>query len=280
MSDKRNMSDRQTRVVGHASPVWWIVFTNELADLWKGGKGLILVTLYAIILGGQTYVFASNSELSLMTPERMVYETLKAAIAMGAFVSLVIGADSISSERERATLEGLLLTPTSRRQLVLGKFLAALSVWPAALVITVPFFSVLAQGGAVFGQALVWGVLLGSVMAAAYTGVGMLVSFWSNSNKTSFFTCLGIYFFFLVPTTLPGAAQAGVTGQFLQWLNPMAASDNFLLNILVNLRTLAEFASWLTMPVVFVVLVVGLVFLYAGPALRLEAGAGRRLWPR
>ena len=128
----------------------------------------------------------------------MVYETLKAAIAMGAFVSLVIGADSISGERERATLEGLLLTPTSRRQLVLGKFLAALSVWPAALIITVPFFSVLAQGGGVFGQALVWGVLLGSVMATAYTGVGMLVSFWSNSNKTSFFTCLGIDFFFLV----------------------------------------------------------------------------------
>ena len=80
--------------------------------------------------------------------------------------------------------------------------------------------------------------------------------------------------------TLPGAAQAGVTGQLLQWLNPMAAVDNFLINILVNLKTLAEFQNWLTMRVVFVVLVVGLLFLYAGPALRLEAGAGRRLWPR
>jgi len=173
MSDKRNVNNSQVTPTpsptkrgragagSKASPVWWIVFTTELADLWKGGKGLILVTLYAIVLGVQTYVFASNSELSLMMPNQMVYETLKAVIAMGAFISLIIGADSISGERERATLESLLLTPTSRRQIMLGKFLAAMSVWPAVLVITIPFFSVLSQGGAVFGQALVWGVLLG-----------------------------------------------------------------------------------------------------------------------
>ena len=169
------MNDRRVEPSGSAAPAWWIVFTTELADLWIGGKGLILVTLYAIVLGVQAYGYASNSELSLIPAKEMVYETLKIAIAVGSFIGLIIGADSISGERERATLEGLLLTPTSRRQIILGKFLAAMSVWPAALVITVPFFSVLSQGGAVFGHALVWGVLLGSVMAAAYTGLGMLV---------------------------------------------------------------------------------------------------------
>ena len=138
MSDKRNMNDRRTRSAGNM-PAWWIVFTNELADLWIGGKGLILVTLYAIILGVQAYADATNSELSMIPAKELVYETLKTAIAVGSFIGLIIGADSISGERERATLEGLLLTPTSRRQLVLGKFLAALSVWPATLVITVPF---------------------------------------------------------------------------------------------------------------------------------------------
>ena len=131
-----------------------------------------------------------------------------------------------------------------------------------------------------FGHALVWGVLLGSVMATAYTGLGMLVSFWSNSNKTSFFVCLGMYIFFLVPAQLPGVAQTGVMGQFLQWVNPLAAANHFLSKVLVNYRTLAEFQNWLTMPVVYAGLVVGLLFLYAGPALRLEANAGRRLWPK
>jgi ABC-2 type transport system permease protein len=112
---------------GSGSPTWWLVFVRELSDLWVGGKALVLILIYGIFLGVVTYVVASNSELSLIPPKEMVYETLKNAMAVSLFIGLIIGADSISGERERATLESLLLTPTSRRQIVGGKFLAGIS---------------------------------------------------------------------------------------------------------------------------------------------------------
>jgi len=280
MSNKQNVNEGRFASSGPALPAWWLVFTRELTDLWIGGKALILILAYSILLGIMVYVLSSNSELSLIPPKEMVYETLKNAMAVSLFIGLIIGADSLSGERERATLEGLLLTPTSRRQIAVGKFLAAISPWPAALIIAIPYLRVLAQGDEILGPAILWGALLGSVLVPAYTGLGMLVSFWSSTNKTSYFVSLGIYILFLVPAQLPGRAQTGAAGQFLQWVNPFAAANHFLSKHLVNYRTVAEFWTWLISPVAFAVLVLGLLFLYAAPGLRLEAGKASKLLSR
>jgi hypothetical protein len=63
------------------TPAWWLVLARELTDLWVGGKALTLLFLYSVILGVQSYVWATNSELSLIPPKEMVYETAKTAIA-------------------------------------------------------------------------------------------------------------------------------------------------------------------------------------------------------
>ena len=278
MSDLRSAKGRRGEPSGRALPTWWLVFSRELADLWIGGKALYLILTYSVLMGILVYVLSFNSELSLIPPKEMVYEMLKNAMAVSLFISLIIGADSLSGERERSTLEGLLLTPTSRRQIVVGKFLAGISAWPAAFAITIPYLYVVSQGDEILGPAIFWGGLLGSVLVPAYTGLGMLVSFWSNSNKTSYFVSLGIYILFLVPAQLPGRAQTGAAGQFLQWVNPVAATNHFLSKHLVNYRTLAEFWTWLTSPVVFAVLILGLLLLYAGPGLRLEGGKSSRFW--
>lgn len=277
MSDMQKVRGSES-APSRSAPTWWLVFVRELNELWMGGKAPVLLLIYSVLLGIMTYVMASNSELSLIPPQEMVYETLKAAIAVGLFISMIIGADSISGERERSTLEGLLLTPTSRRQLVVGKFLAGISPWPVALAVTFPYMKVLSQGNEVLGQAVPWGMLTGTILAPAFTGMGMLASFWSNSNKTSLFTGLGLYILFLLPSQLPGRAQTGQMGSLLQQVNPIASTNHFLSKILVNNRTLGEWWPWLISPVVFAILVYVLLFFYASPSLRLEAGKAGRFW--
>jgi len=265
---------------GSGAPTWWVVLLKELHELWIGGRALTLILIYTLLLGIMTYALASNSELSLMPPKEMVYETLKGAIAVGIFIGLIIGADSISGERERATLEGLLLTPTSRRQVILGKFLAASSAWPAAFAVALPYMWVLAQGDEVFRQAALWGAVLGTLLAPAFTALGMFVSYWCNANRTSLFVTLAIYVVMLLPTQLPGRAQIGSAGMFLQWVNPMQAPSFFLAAHLVNNRTLAEMWTWFVSPTAFAMIVLALLFLYAGPGMRLEAGRIGLPWAR
>jgi len=280
LREEQNVADRRAEPSGSALPAWWLVFTRELADLWVGGKALVLTVIYSIVLGIMVYVLASSEELSLIPPKELAYEMLKNAIAVSLFIGLIIGADSLSGERERATFESLLLTPTSRGQIIVGKFLAGVSFWPAALLIAVPYLQVLSQGDEVLGPTILWGGLLGTVLTLAYTGLGMLASFWSSTNKTSYFVSLGLYVLFLVPAQLPGRAQTGAVGQFLQWVNPLAAVNHFLSKHLVNYRPVSEFWTWLISPVVFAVLVLGFLFLYAGPGLRLEAGRSNKFWSR
>lgn len=256
---------------------WWVVFKKELGDLWVGGKALQLTAAYTVVLGIYTYITARDSSLSLIPPKEMVFELLKAAMVASVFVSLIIGADSLSGERERATLEGLLLTPTSRGQIVFGKFLAAGSPGPVAMAITIPYMRVLSQGDEVFGQAVLWGAGLGLVLSLSFTALAMFVGFWCNSNKTSLFVSLCLYLLFMLPTQLTGHAQGGTMGLFFQWVNPLAALKFFLAAILVNNWTLDRAWSWMMSSAVFAVIVFALLFWYAGPSLRLEAGRARRL---
>jgi ABC-2 type transport system permease protein len=258
-------------------PTWWVIVKKEIGDLWIGGKALQLTVAYTVVLGVYTYITARDSTLSLIPPKEMVFELTKAALVASVFVSLIIGADSLSGERERATLEGLLLTPTSRRQIVVGKFLAAASPGPAALAITIPYMKVLSQGDEVFLQAVLWGGGLGLVLTLAFTALAMFVGFWCNSNKTSLFVSLCLYLLLFLPTQLTGHAQGGSMGLLFQWVNPLAAPRFFLAATMVNNWTLARAWSWVLSPLVFAVLTFGLLFWYAGPALRLEAGKAQRV---
>lgn len=269
------MSDRQP--IGPVSGTWLVVFKKELRDLWIGGKALNLTIAYAVLLGAYSYWMTQDSLQSFTPPKEMVFELMKVVMIVAVFMGLVIGADTLSGERERNTLEGLLLTPTSRVQIVVGKFLAALSVWPAALVITVPYQYALAQGDEVFGQALMWGAFLGTLLVPAFTALGMLVSFWCNSNKSSMFVTIGIYLIFLLPTQLPGHAQGGFMGLLFQALNPLAGTRHFLAGMLVNNRTPAEYSEFVVSAIVFFVATLAALFGYAAPALRLEGGKEKRV---
>jgi len=278
MSTLQNASLSKIKVSASSSPAWWLVFKREMADLWIGGKAFNLMLIYSVVLGVMVYIYSFNTELSLIPPKEAVYEMLKNAMAVSMFVGLIIGADSLSGERDRATLESLLLTPASRRQIIVGKFLASISTWPAAYVIAIPYLFVLAQGDEVLGPALFWGAITGTILVIGYTGVGMLVSFWSSSNKVSYFVSLGIYAVLLVPAELPGKS-AGAAGQFMQWINPMAAVNHFLSKHLVNYRSVAEVGTFLTTSIVLAVLSFGTLLL-VGSGLRLEAGRGSKIWAK
>ena len=279
MNDTTLPSAKQTEMLskraasaGSSVPTWWVVFGREMADLWLGGKALVLILIYCILVGVISYVLAANSELDLMPANEMVFLTLQTALSVGLLMAIIIGADSLSGERERATLEALLLTPTSRVQIVLGKYLAAISPWPVTMLITIPYLRVLAGGDVVFGPAVLWGVLMGILLSAAFTAFGMLTSIWSSSNRTSLGISLVVYLLCALPVQFPGTAQTGVMGRWLKTVNPLESVDHFLEKILVNNRTVAEMQNFLWSPIIFAAIVLLLLFVYAAPRLRLDGG--------
>jgi len=251
---------------------WWVVCSRDMKDLWIGGRALYLLLAYVIVVAAASFVSVVNSQLDLIPPKEMVWTTLQICVYAGVFMGVIVGADTLSGARERARLEMLLLTPVSRTQLVAGKLLAAVSPWPLALAVSIPFLAVLAQGDAILGSALYWGLLLGSLLAVGFTGMAMLVSFWCNSNRTSLFVSLTLYCMFLLPALLPGGAQKGIIGKFFQRANPLAAVDQLLERLVVNNARFHAWADWMKSPVALPVVVLVLLLIYAAPRLRLLAG--------
>ena len=158
--NEKQASRRRAESFGRGAPAWWLMFTRELADLWIGGKALYLILAFSLFIGFQAYAQLKTNETSLIPPQEMVFASLQVVMYLSGLIGMIIGADSISGERERGTLEALLLSPASRRQIIIGKFLAGLSPWPIALLIAMPFMFVLSQGNSIFGQALYWAVWL------------------------------------------------------------------------------------------------------------------------
>lgn len=267
------------------SPTWWVILMRELGELWLGGRALHLILMYSLLLGLYSFLLATNSELKLMPLNEMVFEMVKAAIAVSLFICLIIAAESVSGERERATLEGLLLTPGSRTQILAGKFLAAVSPWPVALAIALPYWHAVSQGDPVFDRAALWGAVAGSFLAPALAGLGVLVSLRCNTIKASMIASLALYILLLVPSQTAGPSKVyeayslWYRNQILQWVNPMAACSHFLKRVILDNWNPDVLWIWFTIPLVFAGLILVLLFQYSSASLRLEAQTAERFRP-
>src|SRR6184192_2158280 len=185
---------------GAAKRGWAIVGAQEARDLWLGGRGLALSLAFSLLLSVVAYLVATNRALNFLEQRETVNLTLQVAIAVGALLTLLAGADAVSGERERGTLESLLLTPASRLELTAGKLLASLSLWIAAFAISLPYIWFLGRGVGVVGDAFATGVVVGTLLALFLAAVGILVSVFASSNRVSLSLSLLLMLALFVPT--------------------------------------------------------------------------------
>ena len=227
---------------------WTTVCEQELRELWIGGRGLVLALAFSLLLSVIAYLTATNEELNFLEQRESVNITLQVAIAVGGLLALLAAADTLSGERERGTLESLLLTPVSRLGITAGKLVAALSLWLAAFLITIPYVWFLARGIGLVGDALITGLVVGTLLAVFLASLGLVVSVFTNSNRVSLSVSLFLLLALYAPTQLPASAQKGWAGEFLLRLNPVTAGEHYVGRIVVNAHDWREDASWLISP--------------------------------
>src|SRR5436190_2879142 len=262
----------EARPRGADSPGWAVVAGQELRELWIGGRGLALSVAFSSLLSVIAYLVATNRALNFLEQRESVNLTLQVAIAVGTLLALLVAADSVSGERERGGVEGLLLAPVSRRQIAVGKLLAAASLWLAAFAITVPYVWFLGRGVGIVGVALWTGIVVGTLLAITLVSLGLLISSFTASNRVSvslsFFLLLALF----APTQLPSSAQQGWAGELLLRLNPLTAGEHYVGKIVTNAHGWHEDLSWLISPAIAAVLSTLVALGLAAPFIRLRGG--------
>lgn len=253
-----------TTVRAAPAPAWIVVADRELRDLWLAGRGLVLMLAQSVLLSLTTYLVASNQELNFLEQREAVSLCLQLAVAVGGLLVVLAAADSISGERERGSLETLLLTEAPRSSLLVGKGLAAFSLWLGAILVAAPYLWWLGRDVGTFGSALAAGLLVGSLLALAMTGLGLLVSSFSSSNAASlaisFFLLLALY----APSRMPTESQRGWFGELLVAADPFSSGLLYLERVLVNEHGLGQNLDLLLSPVIAAVVLPVLALLVAG----------------
>jgi ABC-2 type transport system permease protein len=245
------------------------VLEQELRDLWIGGRGLVLSLAFSVLLSAIAYLSATNTDLNFLEQREAVNLTLQVAIAVGGLLALLVAADAVSGERERGTLESLLLTPVSRLRLVAGKLLAALTLWLASLAITAPYIWVLGRGVGIVGDAIATGLVVGTLLAVSLAAFGMVVSLFAESNRVSLSVSLLVLLALFAPTQLPAGAQHGWAGELLLRVNPITAGEHYVGAIVVNGHGWSADAAWLAAPIAAAVVATAAALLLGSRFVRL-----------
>jgi ABC-2 type transport system permease protein len=179
----------------------------------------------------------------------------------------------VSGERERGTLESLLLTPASRLELTFGKLLAALSLWLGAFVITLPYVWFLGRGVGIVADTVVTGAVVGTLLALSLASLGLLISMFAASNRVSLSSSLFLLLALFTPTQLPSGAQSGWLGDLLLRIDPITAGEHYVGKILVDGRGWTEDLSWLVSPAVAAVVLPAAALALGSRFIRLKGGA-------
>ncbi len=202
---------------------------------------------FSLLLSALTYLTATNQELNIIDQKDTVNLVVKVTIWVGVAVVLLLSVDSISGERERGTLGSLLLTSLGPRQIVAGKGLAALTVWPIILLAALPYVWVLRPGSGLFADALGAAIVVGSLLTVTFASLGVTVSAQPPKPAPELLHLPGPG---SADSVLPGGALKGWLGDIVNRANPLNAGSQFVDKVVVSNNAWASEAEWLISPFV------------------------------
>ncbi|HMI32744.1 MAG TPA: ABC transporter permease subunit [Propionibacteriaceae bacterium] len=253
-------------------PGWLVVAEQECRDLWASGRGLILLFLFSVLVSAVAYLTSTNLALNFLEQRESVNLVLQFAVAVGVLATLVVSADGISGERERGTLETLLVAPVSRRAIIIGKLIAALTLWFATFLISIPYLWVLGRDVGILGPALALGFGVGTLLAVGLGSIGLLISAASNSNKTSVGASIFLLLILFAPTQLPSGLPQGWFFEALLRANPVASGLAYISSLLVEGHSWTQDLSYLITPLLTAIIAGGALVLAGPRLLRLTRG--------
>jgi ABC-2 type transport system permease protein len=255
-----------------ARPNWLVIARQETADLWLSAKGLSVLFAFTVSLAILSFLASADASINLLDARESVGVVVKTSIGLGTLTALVVSADAISGERERGTLEALLVTPVIRRHVVVGKLLAATTMWLASLLVALPFVAVMADGPGVVADAMAALIVAGGLVAAALTALGLAVSSIAMSNRVSLAASVTMLLLTAAPSQLPAIKANGALGAILIKANPVSAGLAMADNILVKQQSWPDEWPFLISPIVAAILFTAIAVALSR---RLELGGSR-----
>jgi len=194
----------------------WIITKKELQSYFDSLIAYILLALFLGFSGFFTWLYGSdifmNGQASLGSFFSIAYWTLF-------FFTPALTMRLLAEEKKTGTLEILLTKAVTDRQVVVGKFLAALLLVCIALLFTFPYVITLANIGDIDAGQILCGYAGLVLMSGAYISIGVYASSLTNNQIVAFLLAMSIGLFFHIIFEVLSSSFTGVLGQVFSTLS-------------------------------------------------------------
>lgn len=158
----------------------WAIIKKEFKSTFFSPIGYIVVAIFLIIFSTLFYIFSINSRSIDLSS--VYYGTALYGLPI---ITAVITMKSFSEERSKDTEQLLFMSPRSILSIVMGKFLAIVSVIVVTLIISFLYYLVLLQCGVPDIRLILVTMLGFLLLSMAYISFGLLASSMTESQVVS-----------------------------------------------------------------------------------------------
>jgi ABC-type transport system involved in multi-copper enzyme maturation permease subunit len=199
------------------------------------GMGLYLTA--SLVLSAFAIMLVGNTELSLLDNAQAVYMMAGIVLSLAVLVAVVRGSDGFAGERDRETLEALLISPVSGEELALGKLAALMVSWFLLYLLAVPYIWAVGSSGQNLLSTLLYLFLVGTILMTIFGSFILSLSARVRSFKGAMSAGLILFLFSAAPVALGPSLRQSFVGRTLDWLNPFAIVMNMLDAVIIDSQT-------------------------------------------
>lgn len=235
-----------------------LVAKKEVRESLFGVRGSMWAVVSALVLSLMSYLLLTDKELSLLDQSEMLYIVTSLSVGLGMLVTGILAGDSVAGERERSTLESVLLSPIGRGSVVAGKVGAVLAGWLLIFAVSAPYILVVGAGSTVAAPALAYTLVLGTLCVGAFAALVVGMSALARSGRAVTLGALAIFLGMAAPTLLGTVLQKSWFGTIYDYLSPFAQArlslDSVIVDkepLLVQLPHVAALAGFAALAVAF-----------------------------
>jgi len=215
-----------------------LIARKEAGELLLSLRGLAWLLALCGALSAFTLLLVGSTELSLLDNAQVVYDMAGLITALAALLALIVGIDASAGERERGSLVPLLLVPTPRRNILLGKLGGILIAWIVVYLLSIPYLWAVGSTGQNLAVGIVLVALLGTPVVLTFGFLGLALGSWLPSARAGMMSGMIALAVSASPLLIGPSLRQSAIGRIFDAINPFSGAVNAYDAVIIDSKSI------------------------------------------
>ena len=239
---------------------FYTLMKKECAEDILSFRSLLLFLFASVLMSIFAFLLISNKELSLLDNAHAIYMMIGIVLVLSSLIIIIQGSDSIAGERDRETLEVLLLSPIGSKGLILAKLGKIMISWLFLYVLAIPYLWAVGSTGQNLWPAIYILFITGTLLTLILSGISLIISAEMSTLKGALFISMVIFLLLVSPTVLGSSLRQTMVGRVFDFINPFMDALNSIDSVIIDSEKLNVQSYRLGIMVLYTIVIQGFLF--------------------